>query len=54
MEAEAGITIHGQRRGQFKSAHYAKPLMCVFIDGAWQLLVTACASLLGEPGAVRL
>jgi len=26
--------------------------VCVFIDGAWQLLVTARVSLLGEPGAV--
>ena len=27
---------------------------CVFIDGAWQLLVTACVSLLGEPAVVCL
>ena len=28
--------------------------VCVFIDGAWQLLVTAPLGLLGEPGVVCL
>ena len=58
MEAEAGMTIHGHRWGQFKSAHCAKLhsvwKVCVFIDGAWQLLVTAHVSLLRQPGAVCL
>jgi len=40
MEAKAGMTIQGERWGQFNSAHCAKPLVCVFIDDAWRLLVT--------------
>ena len=54
MEAEAGMTMHGQH-SQFKSAHCTKVCkVCVFIDGSRQLLVTARVSLLVDPGAACL
>ena len=53
MEAEAIMTNHGQRWGQFVGPLRKAPSVCkvcVFIDGAWQLLVTVHVSLLREPG----